>query len=64
MKPEDQREALNQHERKTSPTGNHRDSVERASHGSLKDLSSGLSTKGLALVIVGLIVVILAIALL
>ena len=64
MKPEDQREALNQHERKTSATGNHRDSLERASHGSLKDLSSGLSTKGLALVIVGLIVVILAIALL
>ncbi len=64
MRPEEKRESLQQHERKQSPTGNHRDSLERASHGSLKDLSSGLSTKGLALVMVVLVVVILAIALL
>lgn len=64
MKPEDKREALQQQERISSPTANSRDSFERAKHGSLKDLSSGLSTKGLAIVIVVLALLITLIALL
>ncbi|GEN55863.1 hypothetical protein GCM10012290_05030 [Halolactibacillus alkaliphilus] len=64
MKLEDKSEALNQQERKASPTANSRDALERARYGSTKDLASSLSTKVLGVIILILIAAIFLIALL
>lgn len=64
MKREDKSETLNQQERKTSPTANSRDALERARYGSTKDLASGLSTNVLGVIILMLIAAIFLIVLL
>ncbi|MBD8016837.1 DUF6366 family protein [Microbacterium sp. APC 3898] len=55
-RPEEQRERLRQKELKNNPTGSLRDGMSRGESGNLQDISGDMGWKGMALLIIVLII--------